>query len=205
MTKNMSDKVFMVFDVESVGLHGEGFAVGWCFVDGNGHHIANRHGTDRHGFSNDGEIFACNPNEAKGSSEDREWVQRNIPFDQMSLNCLGPGEVRDQFWQAWCYARDRGALLAADCPWPVEANFLRQCVEDDPSRKWEGPYPLIDVASVLLAAEINPLAKQERLTDELPEHDPYRDARQSARLLITALKKIDYSIMAFKENLERVD
>jgi hypothetical protein len=43
------------------------------------------------------------------------------------------------------------------------------------------------------------------LPDELPEHDPYRDARQSARLLITALKKIDYSIMAFKENLERVD
>jgi hypothetical protein len=46
-----------------------------------------------------------------------------------------------------------------------------------------GPYPLHDLASILLAHGRDPLAKNERLPEELPEHDPLNDARQSARLL----------------------
>jgi hypothetical protein len=80
-------------------------------------------------------------------------------------------------------------MLAADCAWPVEARFLAACVDDQPEqRAWEGPYPLIDIASVRLAAGLDPLATVERLPSEMPAHDPLADARQSARLLIEALK-----------------
>jgi hypothetical protein len=74
------------------------------------------------------------------------------------------------------------------CAWPVEARFLAACVDDNPmTHEWSGPYPLHDLASVLMAAGRDPLAKNERLPGELPEHDPLADARQSARLLLAAL------------------
>lgn len=30
-------RLFMVFDVESIGLHGDGYAVGWVVVDADDH------------------------------------------------------------------------------------------------------------------------------------------------------------------------
>lgn len=50
-------------------------------------------------------------------------------------------------------------------------------------------FMVFDVASVRLAAGLDPLASAPRLDGELPAHDPLRDARQSARLLIEALDK----------------
>lgn len=82
--------------------------------------------------------------------------------------------------------KSKGAYLAAECAWPVEAKFLMDCVRDDfHLREWEGPYPLIDISSVLLARGIDPLGKQPRLESEEPAHNALNDARQSARLLLT--------------------
>ena len=171
----MSQPMFMVFDVESVGLHGEGFAVGWTVIDATGNRIASAQ-------------YACHPDRAAGDDDDRKWLAANIPVPRQGYNCSSPRAVRDEFWRAWVYAMSKGAMLAADCSWPVEANFLRQCVADDPAtRKWAGPYPLIDVASVRLAAGLDPLATCERLPNEMPAHDPLCDAVQSARLLIEAM------------------
>jgi hypothetical protein len=169
--------LFMVFDVESVGLHGEGYAVGWKVVDQDGKHVA-------------GAQYACDPDRAKGDEASREWLSKNVPVPRLGYNCPSPRAVRDEFWRAWEYAKKQGATLAADVPWPVEANFLSQCISDEPEqRSWAGPYPLLDVASVRLAAGLDPLATVERLPGELPVHDPYCDAMQSARLLIEAIKK----------------
>ena len=88
----------------------------------------------------------------------------------------------------WLYEKALGARLVADCTWPVEARFLVACVMDDPEeRRWEGPYPLLDVASVRLGAGLDPLASGKRLARELPEHHPMGDTRQSARLFLEAL------------------
>ena len=77
----------------------------------------------------------------------------------------------------------------ADCAWPVEANFLSACVKlNHKEREWQGPYPLHDLASVLLALGADALAVTERLPDELPAHHPLMDARQSARQLVACLK-----------------
>jgi hypothetical protein len=166
----------MVFDVESVGLHGEGFAAGWVVVDDMGGRLG-------------GACYACDPNEAKGHDVDRKWVAKNIPVPHVGYNCRTPKQVRDEFWRAWSFAKDKGAMLVADCAWPVEARFLIACIEDDANvRNWNGPYPLIDVGSVLLAKGKDPLGKFPRLAGELPEHDPFCDAKQSARIFIEALK-----------------
>jgi hypothetical protein len=55
------------------------------------------------------------------------------------------------------------------------------------AREWGGPYPLHDLASVQLALGLDPLAVNERLPDEMPEHHPLMDDRQSARQLVSAL------------------
>lgn len=167
-------ELFMVFDVESVGLHGEGFAVAWVVIDRSGKVIASA-------------AYSCDPGHANGDEEGRVWVAQHVTVPPVGHKDY-PVRVRDEFWRAWIYAKERGAVLVADCCWPVEARFLAACVDDDPEiRRWQGPYPLHDLASIRLAAGLDPLATTDRLPEEKPLHNPLADARQSARLLIEAL------------------
>lgn len=164
----------MVFDVESIGLHGEGFAVGYIVVN-------------RAGETLDHGLIACDPLRAQGEPKNLAWVLENVPA--MHYGCFSPFGVREEFWNAWMHWKAQGAVLVADCAWPVEARFLAACVDDSKlSREWEGPYPLHDLASVLLALGKDPLATNERLPNELPAHHPAKDAQQSARLLLSALR-----------------
>lgn len=162
-----------VFDVESIGLHGEGFAVaGGIYDDGN-------------------EIsqfcFSCDPSLAIGDDVDRYWVANNIP--PIEITHESPKSIRDAFWEEWIEAKNIGALAAADCCWPVESNFLSQCIDDDNvNRRWNGPYPLIDISTLLLSKNIDPLQSFDRLESELPVHHPLSDARQSARIAFSNIE-----------------
>src|SRR5205823_5852392 len=114
--------------------------------------------------------------------------EKNYPAHNLIVTDDFPIQVRDSFWNKWQQWKNQGALLVADCGWPVEARFLAACVDDFPiSREWEGPYPFHDLASILFAHGKDPTAKYERKRDELPEHDPKADAEQSARILIELL------------------
>ena len=169
----MPDK-FMVFDVESIGLHGEGFAVAWVVVNRDG---------DRLGEG----CMACDPGQCAGTDEGRQWVAANVP--SLEVTSPTPQHLRNTFWHEWRHWADQGAVLVADCAWPVEANFLSACVKlNHAEREWQGPYPLHDLASVLLANGADALAVTDRLPDELPAHHPLMDARQSSRQLLAALK-----------------
>lgn len=170
----MADR-FMVFDVESIGLYGEGFAVAWVVVNREGERIGEG-------------CLSCDPSLCAGTDESRQWVAENVP--PLELTSPTKQHLRHVFWHWWRHWADRGAVLVADCAWPVEANFLSACVKlNHKERELEGPYPLHDLASVILALGRDPLAVTERLPDELPAHHPLMDARQSARQLIEALRK----------------
>lgn len=173
MTATKAPAFFFVFDVESIGLHGEGFAVGFVVLD-------------REGNQHEQGLFACPQHAARGSKDGFNWALVNIP--PIEETHAAPWLVRAAFWRRWMEWKGRGAVLVADCAWPVEARFLVQCVDDNPSeREWHGPYPLHDLASVCLAQGGDPLATCERRENELPRHNPLGDARQSARLLMSAL------------------
>ncbi len=81
----------------------------------------------------------------------------------------------------------RQVPLVAHVAWPVEARLLLDVYSG--RRVWEGPYPLIDVASVLLAKRHDPLTVDGYLTAhglDLPPgspHDPLYDARAAAACL----------------------
>ncbi len=159
---------FFVFDVESIGLHGEAFAVGWVVIDRKGSELTSG-------------LLGANPTDIRGLPGDHLWVRDNVP--ELPWRST-PRDVRAGFWNAWMNWR-YDALLVADCGWPVEARFLATCVDDEPLR--QGPYPLHELASFLLAAGMDPLGTYDRKPLELPKHNPLCDARQSARMLITAL------------------
>lgn len=165
---------FMVFDVESIGLHGEGFAVGWVVVNLDGERL-------------DECCMSCDPDQCAGTDEARLWVKENVPF--LHVTSPTPQHLRNAFWHEWRQWADEGAVLVADCAWPVEANFLSACVRlNHREREWQGPYPLHDLASVMLAAGKDPRAVTTRKRDEVPAHHPLNDARQSARQLVAALR-----------------
>lgn len=163
----------MVFDVESIGLHGEGFAVGYVILDGDNVVADN--------------VALCPAIVARGTDDDRAWVAANVTVPKTSLTFATTRELRDWFWGVWVAFKSTGGELWTDCGWPVEANFLSACVADDPTtRNWEGPYPLHDVALVIKAMGGDPLGVNPRLRNEQPAHNPLNDARQSARLILAA-------------------
>jgi hypothetical protein len=166
-------QLFMVFDVESIGLHGEGFAVGWVVID----RLGNKY-TERY--------IACDPLFARGTYQDSIWVRENIP--KLIPFAKSPREVRDTFWIDYLKWKEKGVVLVADCNWPVETNFISACIQDYFTvRSKEGPYPFLDLGSILFAKGKDPIATYDRTKDELPKHHPLKDAQQSARLLIEAL------------------
>lgn len=175
---------YFVFDVESIGLHGEAFAVGWVVVDGDGKESSSG-------------LIHCPSGAASGTENVREWVNKNCPPISMSEGkyVLSPMRVREEFWPVLQDFKSNGGCVVADCAWPVEAGFLIKCIADDSFvRDFMGPYPLHDLASVILACGGNPSQTFGRLPSELPQHNPLADARQSARILIehlTLAKKLD--------------
>ena len=164
---------FFVFDVESIGLHGDGFAVGWTVVDVQGQEF-------EHG------IFAVPRVICKGSDDDRKWCDKNIPHIMPTHHSII--DMREAFWKVWLTWKAKGAVMFADCLWPVESRFLIDCVADyQPYRNWEGPYPFHDIGTFLLAHGLDPLQKFERQVGEMTEHNPVCDARQSARILVKTI------------------
>jgi hypothetical protein len=179
MSDEFKPAFFMVIDVESIGLHGEGFAVGWVVIDREGNELDSR-------------MLACLPTIAKGSKDSHEWVRASIPALRKTHDSAW--QMRSAFFAAWLHWKAQGAVLAADVAFPVESRFLAQCIDDNLMQyEWCGPYPLIDIASVRFAAGMNPIDTRERLPSELPQHDPLADARQSARLLLEVIKKAEVS------------
>jgi hypothetical protein len=181
-----SDQKFFVFDCESVGLQGQTFAVAGGIYDINGTAIG---GSEF--------IFACDPHPGmavKGREiEDTKWVEVNVTTREGAVLCNTPDEVRHRFWGLWKMAKIGfpGILMFVECGWPVEARFLISCIEQDSiSRNWEGPYPMHEIATLMLAAGMDPMATYDRLPEELPAHEPLADARLSARLLALAIAKL---------------
>lgn len=163
-----------VFDVESVGLHGEGFAVGYVVLD-------------RELEINETGLFACDWKAARGNKSGIEWCERELPG--LAWTHTSPRAVRKAFWERWMTWRSCGGVLVAECGWPVEARFLAECVDDDPlSREWHGPYPMVELATLMEARGLDPMKPWDRLAEEMPAHNPLADSRLSARILIECLR-----------------
>lgn len=177
LTETQVNQPVFIFDVESIGLHGEAFAVAGATLIGE--------------ELQDEFLFSCPPKAAQGTHENREWVAEHIP--RLEVTHANPRRVADAFWAKWVEAKEthEGIFAAAECLWPVEARFFALCVDNDLyAREWGGPYPFHDLSSIIWASGQDPMSTQERLPEETPAHHPLMDVRQSARLFREARQRL---------------
>jgi|SRR6185295_1647735 len=159
-------KKFLVFDVESNGLNGSPFAIGYVIVD----ELLNEL---------DFGWCTCNVDE-KEAGESLKWLKENIPHEVLyGGGCSQESMLR---WFFGVVEANKDAILVCDCGYPVETNMLK--LAGIPV------YPLHEVATALMLCEKDPIGIFDRLPNELPKHHPLNDARQSARVWISCLDQI---------------
>ena len=164
---------YFSFDVETDGLYGQAFAIAAAVVDENGQIL------DRF----------CEKCIAPGITD--AWTKENcLPYLSEIPDCESRAALRQHFWAFYSRYREE-CVIVADVTYPVEAGLLRACVEDNlEERKFQGPYPLIDVASVLFAHGINPDVNRMDFSDwHGKRHHPLDDAVASVLCLIKAMKR----------------
>lgn len=167
--------LYFSFDAETDGLYGPVFAIGAVVVDENGQRIDM--------FSGAAQIELVR----------NEWVKENCVPQLAHLPAYTDRTaLREAFWQFYLKYRGRAEIIA-DVPVPVEAGLLRACVEDDPeNRMFLAPYPLIDVASVLHVAGVDPDVDRREFSGYAGMvHCPVDDAFSSCLALLRALKMMN--------------
>lgn len=169
---------FLTFDVETLGLYGSAFAIGFVVTDGAGIK------------QDEGIYVAPLLRPRKGWKESHQWVQENVFPVLPPDNCATENDMCHRFMQAVAYWKEKAEnigerfYLVSDVAFPCEANFLLYCQALDPERYTAlMPYPLLDVSSILFAAGSDPVGTYDRTDEELPAHNPLNDARQSSRIL----------------------
>lgn len=170
----------MFFDVETNGLYGEAFAVGYVVTTGDGTVIGEG-------------IHHCWYNEAEPDKNDpsprltEEFLTKFVLPAMINADCHTPGEVRGRFFEAWQKAKaDADSIgeplyLVADVAYPCETRFLLQVRNDGEPGEFS-VYPLLDNSTMLIAKGFDPVATLSRRDDELPAHNPLADARQTMRV-----------------------
>ncbi len=170
-------KRILAVDAETDGLYGDPFAIGAVVLDESGREV------DRFGG-------------LAGANEVGDvWVRANVLPHLGDLPSFSSRfELRETFWQFWMKHRGE-CLCVADVAVPVEAGLFRLCVAVDASRTFLGPFPLHDVATLLLALGTDPLTDRAELlsgwgvTWTGVRHNPVDDALAGALVFWHGLQK----------------
>ena len=161
------------FDVESMGLNGEAFALGISvWEDGKEiDSVCVSRSIERYIENGQYALRDC-------STKDLIWLCRNLPED-----ILYPEHRNESLGAEFEKMREKypNAIVLADCGYPVETNFLKVYGID--------VYPLIDLGSILLAKGKDSIGNCERKENELPKHNPLCDARQAARIFFELMEE----------------
>lgn len=169
---------YIFLDVESVGFTGEAFAFAVVVSNSKGKIL-------------DEKCFFTEHKHCLGKNEDRRWIEVNCypgiveSYNTEGINPNGvfaekvsdSATLKKAFEQIY-EKYHHGFTIVADCPFPVETNFLASCNFD----KTSIPYPVLDLSSILFAQGFNPIGSYKRMDIELPYHHPLADVRQTHRL-----------------------
>lgn len=165
----MIDQLISI-DAECNGLGGRAFAVGMTL--------------SLPGVEQDSAVFRCDI----GDVHVDPWVAENVwpAIADIPINCAGGyPQLLAEVGLTYAHWGGRQVPTIAHVAWPAEARLLLDVFSGN--RVWDGPYPLIDVASVLLAKGHDPLTVDGYLAAhgvEAPSgspHHPLYDARAAER------------------------
>ena len=114
-----------------------------------------------------------------------DWVKENVvPYlGNADKQVSSEEQLLSDFWNFWKENKEScGNEAIAYFNTPVESRLFQSCIERDvKGRQWDGPYPLLDLASVFKARGMNPDQPMSELTGmTLIPHDARNDVNMMA-------------------------
>ncbi len=167
------------FDLETNGLHGQAFAIGALVIDGTG------------------KVYDELSARCPLKDEIDPWVKANVlpAIEDMSITHDNFETMREAFWKWYITHEPRSDYVLVNNGYPVEYRFLLQCQEADlEERYWQHPFPILDLASLLIQVGQNPLASKSKLAQKLIgsdgyiQHHPLHDAKIAALVAFEAFR-----------------
>ena len=158
---------YLFVDAETDGLYGKFISIAMVVAD----HVGNELEHIYIGLSNP-------ENHIK-----EKWVRENVlPTLDEYEEYEDEHSLLEAAWSFWrVHASD--SYVFTDVMHPVESRLFTRCVEQDiENRVFQGPFPMLDLASMLYALGINPLEAREKLVqplDEGKQHNALYDARMA--------------------------
>ncbi len=142
---------FLFVDAETDGLYGTFLSIAVILTGYEGNEIERYY-------------WGINPKTLQIQSE---WVMQNVvPIMGDYEICRNEDELLEKFWNVWDKNREN-TFAVADVCYPVESTLFQRCVLHDlEERQMKGPFPLLDLSSMLLAKGIDPLVDRLELSDE---------------------------------------
>ncbi|TYQ16306.1 UNVERIFIED_CONTAM: hypothetical protein Cloal_2832 [Acetivibrio alkalicellulosi] len=162
---------YFFVDAETDGLYGEAIAIAAIVVNQEGVEV---------------DVFCGKIQGLTHETIKDEWTKENVlPLLGDDLTEFENGEMLlEAFWHFWIkYQQD--ALCIADVQYPVEAGIFRKCVEKSTKERiFLGPFPLLDLSTLLYVKGIDPLADRQILSGlkDTRRHHPLDDVRISAEI-----------------------
>ena len=156
---------FLFIDAETDGLYGSFLTVGVVVTDALGNIIQKAY----YGIKKENMVI----NDA--------WTKENVfPILSDYEACEDEDELLDKVWAIWMKYREE-AYAVADVMYPVESRLFMKCVmKNETERKYQGPFPMLDLSSMLMAAGYDPLADRTQFLkndkDEKQIHNALFDA-----------------------------
>ena len=132
------------------------------------------------------------------------WTKENVlPVLAGYEECETEKELLEKIWGIWIkYAKDAYAI--ADVCYPVECRLFEKCVKlNEHERKFQAPYPLIDLSSLLLAKGIDPLKERKEMVDYLLDGEQH-NAMYDVETMVEIWKKLFTKGMYDEEKGEKL-
>lgn len=167
--KNM--KKYMFIDAETDGLYGSFLSIAAIVCDDMG---------------NEESVFYAEKKIRLEDIQDK-WVLENVvPYLGGEIEFETEKELLAAFWEF--YRSHEGCICIGDVIYPVEVKiFEKNVLENIEERKFQGPYPFLDLSSMLYAKGIDPAIERSTLIDT-KEYIAHR-ALDDVRVTIAIWKK----------------
>lgn len=172
----MEKENYLFIDAECDGLHGSFLTVAMLVTDCHGKEIEHAY----YGIRKEKMIIQDS------------WVQKNVfpilgdykPLDSET-------ELLEYTWQMWEKWKE-SCYVVADVPFPVENRLFQKSIQNAlAERKMKGPFPMLDLASIIFAKGIDPLKSRYELlgiSDNYNQHNALEDVRIAARVFFKLME-----------------
>ena len=161
--------MYMFIDAETDGLYGSVLSVASIVCDEEGRQVDSFYG-----------FLDCHSDEIKD-----DWVKEHVyPYlKQDGNNSYEYKSEKEMLSAFWSFYRNSGECYCiGDVIYPVEAHLMRRCVEMDLNERiFQGPFPFLDLSSMLYAKGIDPNIERRQLVDcsKYRLHNALDDVRMS--------------------------